>query len=465
MSALHTQPPDIASKQNLFQSLRAEEEPLLGTCFVPPRGYEYLAGDTSVVVLGDVGSGKTALYKMLCLHGMDESGKPTRLLIEWRPQPELEKNKQNNLSVARRLTLQMLDACALTVVEHLTRFYPDFEQAPPWAQTRLLWFIRCSLQGDLVARLEPVFSGHQSLEPLTTKIQGVSPDAILYEPSPEQLIGELLTGLQGIGLAGIWIMADGFEGWAETEPEVLGFNLKAFFSALSLFEDQRLNFKFFIPAPLEPAMMRASGILRRRVTPYHLQRETTELMQIVERRLALTLGREQVSLRDVCEAPSLPEYLERVGHRSPREWLDQIQPLVQHYLESHPAKPIDEDTWKKLRRQYPPHFWMDEIGCNVRVGGREIPLDDVPPKTYNMLHYLYQHAGKVVSKEALYFLAYLGLDHIPRPGDEKYESPKEYSGLVDTSIYRLRQAIEPDPSAPIILQTVRGYGVRLVSRW
>jgi len=464
MSALDTQPLDLASKQNLFQSLRAEEEPLLGACFVPPRGYEYLAGDTSVVILGEAGSGKTALYKMLRQHGVDENGKPSRLLAEWRPQPTIAKVDQNSLSAACRLTLQMLDTCALTLVMHLTKFYSDLEQAPAWAQIRLLWFIRRSLQGDLVARLEPVLNGQQSLE-LLTKIQSVSPDAVLYEPSPEQLIGELLTGLQGIGLAGIWIMADGFEGWAETEPEVLGFNLKAFFSALSLFEDQRLNFKFFVPASLEPAMMRASGILRRRVTPYHLQGETTELMQIVEKRLALAIGREQVSLREVCEAPSLLEYLERVGHRSPREWLDQVQPLVQHYLENHLAKPIDEDTWKKLCRQYPPHFWMDEIGCNVRVGGREIPLDDVPSKAYEMLRYLYQHAGKVVSKAELYFLTYLGLDSIPRPSDEKYESPKEYSGLVDTSIYRLRQAIEPDPSDPIILQTVRGRGVRLVSRW
>ena len=464
MSALPTQPPDLVSKQNLFQSLRAEEEPLLGACFVPPRGYEYIAGDTSVVVLGEAGSGKTALYKMLRQHSVDESGKPARLLIEWRPQPALEKNEQNNLSAARRLTLQMLDACALTLVEHLTKFHSVLEQAPPWARMRLLWFIHRSLQGDLDARLEPVLSGQQSLE-LLTKIQGVSPDAVLYEPSPEQLIGELLTGLQGIGLAGIWIMADGFGGWAETEPEVLGFNLKAFFSALSLFEDQRLNFKFFVPAPLEPAMMRASGMLRRRVTPYHLQWETAELMQIVEKRLALVHGREQVHLREICNAPSLPDYLERIGCNSPREWLDQVQPLLHYYIENNLKTPINEEAWKKLCHQHPPHFWMDEIGHSVRVGGREIPLNNVPPTAYKMLRYLYHHAGKVVSKEELYFLVNLGLDRIPRPGDEKYESPKEYSGLVDTSIYRLRQAIEPNPSDPIILQTVRGHGVRLVSRW
>jgi len=145
--------------------------------------------------------------------------------------------------------------------------------------------------------------------------------------------------------------------------------------------------------------------------------------------------------------------------------LDQIQPLVKYYAEHQLTRPIKEEDWKELRSEHPPYFWMEENAHEVKVGGRVIPLNDVPPKAYDMLRYLYQHSGQVVSKEELYYLVYLEMSSIPRSsGDAGYESPNIYAGLVDTSIYRLRQAIEPNPAEPILLRTVRGHGITLVSR-
>ncbi|HSO26902.1 MAG TPA: winged helix-turn-helix domain-containing protein, partial [Anaerolineales bacterium] len=93
-------------------------------------------------------------------------------------------------------------------------------------------------------------------------------------------------------------------------------------------------------------------------------------------------------------------------------------------------------------------------------------LDDIPPKAYDILYYLYERSGSVISKDELYYRAYLGLERLPRSSAERdYAAPKDYLGLIDTNLYRIRQAIEPDPSFPVLLQTVRGHGVRLVSRW
>jgi len=61
-----------------------------------------------------------------------------------------------------------------------------------------------------------------------------------------------------------------------------------------------------------------------------------------------------------------------------------------------------------------------------------------------------------------YIEAWIGY---PRPADPDYEPPKRYLGLIDTNLWRLRKAIEPDPKNPILLITRRGLGVTLQVRW
>lgn len=182
--------------------------------------------------------------------------------------------------------------------------------------------------------------------------------------------------------------------------------------------------------------------------------------------MTVALGKMSFSLLDLCSASELIDWLQRVGGGSPREWLDQVYPLVEYYQAERPDGPIDTNIWIRLRKLRPPRFQLDEEGRHVRVGGRIISLQDVPAKAYDMLRYMYRRNDQVVSKAELYFVAYRGLASVPRSVEDKdYESPTAYEGLVDTSVYRLRQAIEPDPSNPVLLVTVRGHGVRLVSRW
>ena len=143
-----------------------------------------------------------------------------------------------------------------------------------------------------------------------------------------------------------------------------------------------------------------------------------------------------------------------------------IAALARWYLGQPEPQPVDETTWKQLRSEHPPRLYLDDAGRKVIVGGREVGLENLPVKAYDMLRYLYQRGGEVITKAELYFLAYRGLDSVPRsPSDEHYEGRKQYEGLVDTNIYRLRKAIEPDPSRPVLLVTKRGHGVVLQVRW
>ena len=449
-----------------FGSLRAEDEPWLNACFVPPPEFERVTTQRSVIVFGAPGSGKTALYKELQAHSRRADGRPLRLLVNWRPVP-LPPEAQPNLAWVKRQTTQILDACAAALAHHLARYPDNYAGAPEWAQTRLIWFIRRFIRGDPALRFGPLAEGPSTGAALIRRILTAPVRDVLYEDAtPGQVVAELVGGLRALGLDSVWVMSDGLEGWAEADPDRLTRGLRAFLSTLSLFEHSGLVYKLCVPSRLEPALSHAGGLARRRVDSVHIRWDAQTLRRLVERRLAFATGQETFDLERLCDAPGFLEWLEKVGGASPREWLDQVAPLVTHYLRQDLPRPIDGDTWKRLRHQHPPRLYLDDAGRKVIVGGREIGLESVPAKAYEMLRYLYQRGGQVVTKAELYFLVYRGLDKVPRSSDdEHYEARKDYEGLVDTNLWRLRKAIEPDPSDPVLLVTKRGHGVVLQVRW
>lgn len=81
----------------------------------------------------------------------------------------------------------------------------------------------------------------------------------------------------------------------------------------------------------------------------------------------------------------------------------------------------------------------------MTVQGKEVELT---PKEYELLAYLMQRPGQAVGRETLLRQVW-GYDEVVD------------SRAVDTHISRLRAKIEADPSAPTLLQTVRGFGYRL----
>lgn len=89
---------------------------------------------------------------------------------------------------------------------------------------------------------------------------------------------------------------------------------------------------------------------------------------------------------------------------------------------------------------------MDPDAHRVTRAGQEI---HVTPVEFELLYYLMSHAGEAVPKETL-FREVWGYEYV------------EGLNLVEVAVRRLREKIEPDPSRPAYIQTVRGVGYRFV---
>jgi two-component system, OmpR family, response regulator RegX3 len=87
---------------------------------------------------------------------------------------------------------------------------------------------------------------------------------------------------------------------------------------------------------------------------------------------------------------------------------------------------------------------VDRVRHEVRVDGS---LVELPPKEFELLAYLVEHAGRVLTRGQLIEEIW-GSDYV---GDTK---------TLDVHIRRLRTRVEGDPKEPVRIQTVRGVGYR-----
>jgi two-component system response regulator RegX3 len=88
---------------------------------------------------------------------------------------------------------------------------------------------------------------------------------------------------------------------------------------------------------------------------------------------------------------------------------------------------------------------MDVERHVVTVDGAEVPL---PLKEFDLLEYLMRNVGRVLTRAQLIDRVW-GADYV---GDTK---------TLDVHVKRLRAKLEPEPSAPRHLVTVRGLGYKL----
>lgn len=458
--------PTITEHQPLgltvFGGLRAERERWFSAAFVEPLNFEEIAGPNSILLFGEPGIGKTGVSTALRAYSHDETGYPRRLLVNWRPnlQSKAPDDVMGHLE-------QIYDNCALALVHHLAAYPERWPDLPEWAQNSLAWYVQKYLRGDVVTRLGLLRensppAANEVLEQVLSR--PVRP--VLYDPAePCDIATELAKAITPLGLASVWIILDELEDYTEKFYQKFVTILVHFLSALDLFErPDQVVYKVFLPDTLKADLSKASARTRRRLESVNVVWTGSLLAAMLEKRLQLATGQPDFSLADFCKAPNWVEWFEKAAGLNPREWLMMARPLVETYFQG-AGKPISAKAWKQLRADRPPYFFIDTDTRHIFVGLREIPYEKLPQQGYEVLRYLYDHEGETIPKTDLYYLAYLQQPSVPSPQDDAYELPPNYEGLMDTLIYRLRRVIEPDPTKPVLLITVRGHGLRLNIRW
>ena len=91
---------------------------------------------------------------------------------------------------------------------------------------------------------------------------------------------------------------------------------------------------------------------------------------------------------------------------------------------------------------------IDEDNRQVWVEGRRVALS---PSEFDVMLYLYNHAGQLCSRRSIVEKGLRG----------KYMGDTQETGRINTMMTRLRKKIEPDPDQPCYIITVRGEGYML----
>jgi hypothetical protein len=263
-----------------------------------------------------------------------------------------------------------------------------------------------------------------------------------------------------------------------------------------------------LPLSLQPKLDAAGGIARRRVFAHQLQWTHELLTHMVERRIAIATGDDDFKITDLYSAPckkakakppalktgqkpaNQPElglvqaWLAGCGGFMPRGWLDSASPLAAAFLDRRAkgeSGALTHDQWIAARGRMPLSLSLDEKSGLVKVGWRTV--DRLPPLEQSVLRYLVANQGKICSKEELYKQAYLAPSDRTTPstprtsmgpaarsetGNQGSAAPRKrkrqppgYAYNLDTVLWRLREAIEPDVNDPVFIVTYRGQGVVL----
>lgn len=449
-----------------FDMLRAEEEKdWLEAAFVEPAEFAEMIGGHSILVLGRAGSGKTALAQALAQAGAAASGPTTpALIVNW--QPSILPRYAPPPQLVQACLENAFDACALALLRHLAPQPALFLNAPRWVQDLIVWFLHAYLQGDWffhLSRLEE--KAHPEAMAWLQALAQRSPIDILSPDAQQvQVIKHLTATVQRLGLAGIWLMVEGLEPWLEIDAESVANMFRTLVSALALFDQPGFVVKLILPADLQAALLASPGIERRRLAYFQLEWTPESLLHLTERRLALALRREDVRLHDVCTDPDLLPWLQQHGGGLPRGWLDLMRPLVAAYRAGGGQHPLGAQAWHDLRRRQPLKLGVDLRRRKVILGYSE--LADPPPASFRLLAYLYQHRGRYCTRSELYYLGYRELAREPGSSEDKgWEAPESWARIIDTTLWRLRLSIEPDPRQPIYILTDRHRGVYLENTW
>jgi hypothetical protein len=471
--------------ENPFALREADREERLAEYFIAGPSYDEIRGQTqapeTVLVFADRGCGKSA-YRVMVERSCRPQRRGSAILavpyVEFSAVVEAAGGDLTQVSAASHL--QAILACGLRALLHefvvspqgflslaparqrafkalLRRYVPSLlhpiwltDQLATWEQPQAAAFAEGALDGS---------------DERCTLIQ------FLLDPDQEPLPGDrgafdhwrfLIALARHAGMQAVYVLLDGLDEFAETamggERAIAAF-LLPLVTHLAAMQTAGTAFKFFLPERAFDALAESEGVRFDRLRTYRIEWTDEHLHHMLTERLrAFSAGHVESldALADVDLAGQVDRRLVHWAAGSPRKLLlvgDVL--LAAHCARSaDPGSLLTEADLQALPERFEraygalvPPLHIDEQRGRVFIGRRMVP--GLTPLEYDLLRYLYRHAGEVKSKEDVY--------------DAVYQTTEGVTDqAMDSLVSRLRSKIEVDSKRPTYLLTLRGRGYRLV---
>ena len=281
-------------------------------------------------------------------------------------------------------------------------------------------------------------------------------EATSASPSPVAQLEEFVDLLRCLGFDAAYVLVDRVDELPDTAQSARAgvALLSSLLKDLSLLELPRVAFKFFLPTEMQPgvqALVRTDRVLLRHVTWAE-----NDLRRLLQARLEAFSANQAISSLSQISEPEVQDIDQRLVHQavgSPRNLIRLGGLLFSEHCRL-PVKErlhIDAQDWTRAIRRYWSELGlqMDHVSGRVTVAGRELPPDALSPREYDVLEFLYQHAGELCSRDDIAYNIY---------GTESGAGVSD--SAIDQAVSRLRKKIEPGDD-PLFIVTVLGKGYRL----
>jgi len=483
----------VGFKANPFGSREAESESAeLGQYFVEYPYFDEVLGSglqpRTTFLFADRGCGKSANRCMIEEYCRSQKTEGNILVIPYKDfRALLQAVGGDPARVTQRMHIhEILRQGVVGLLDHLHR-HPQLTQRlyrknqPRWVAltpptyltpvfvNRLLRQVGGLSAGLTAARLQEAVRG-QAWEGLSNMAKGearvtvqllalllnapTTPDAE-PTPSPVEQLEEFIELLQFLGFNAVYILVDRVDELPETAktPQAGVDLLRPLINDLALLELQHLAFKYFLPTEMQPAVEAATRIDR--IIFRHVTWSDSDLQRLLETRLKAFSDNSissldqlsDIGLKDIDgllieQAVGSPRNLIRLGELV---FSEHCRLLADERVE------INADDWKRSLRRYWSELGlnMDHTTGRVIVAGRELPPNELTPREYDVLQFLYEHAGRLCTKDEIAYDIYGTKAGAKVSGD-----------AIDKAVSRLRKKIEPSDD-PLFIVTIPGKGYRL----
>jgi len=443
----------------VFERLRAEDEPWAESGYVDTVNYTRIVGEQSMVISGGGGTGKTML-RLKLERALNPPGEPPEfLVVNWFPEPPDDPNIDGS-PLAKFAFNQAMVACTRSLLTFMGQNPDMVKNAPGWARTAAAWYFREYLPGDPAFIIETQAAefpetGHVILQ----EIIEASPVQVNSSTATSKTILNLFVEtVTAFELSGVWLLVDGLENWPMLATQRLGDMLNAMLSTLAVFEVPGFRYKVFVPKILAPHWLDTGGIMRSRVDPRELVWSREELRRIVDHRLEFILGK-AATLDQLCDEPEFHTWLQRQTDDTPRSHLQILSRFVRRFLEI--KKPLQAVDWHPIA-----NYTSELLSIDLETKKIYIGLDEVKAKIskpdLRVLIYLYTHRNRFCTKQELFHLAVNQEEKVPNKTDSKWRDPSVYRDGLYNRISRLRKALNPD-ERELYIKTESDEGYKLIN--